>query len=214
MYDFVAIIPARSKSSSVKNKNMTLFNRKPLMDYTIDSINPFGIDTYLLTDSEEYCNHAVEKGINYILEDEIGNSTKMDENLLPYIYPRFKGKHVVLLQPTSPLRLFGIIEKCLSKYNGDSLVTVEEFGDWCYNGNGEALFDRFNRPLRQSKDFKVYKYFDGNILIRNLDKWFEEKCIIGENPVLVKNSRINTIQVDTMEDVRELENVLRWKEID
>lgn len=209
-WNHIVVIPARSKSKTVPNKNMRMFGDKPLLDYTIDAIKPFNFQTYILTDSVEYGEYAKSKGIDYILEDEIGSSTKMDENLLPYIYPRFKNHNMILLQPTSPLRLFGIIDECLKQYDGHSLLTVEEIGSWLYKNNSQNLMiDRFNRPLKQSPDFNTYYYFDGNILIRNINEWANDKCLVNDSPVLVKNSRINTLQIDTMDDVQEFENILK-----
>ena len=213
MMNYVVIIPARAGSKTIKNKNMMEFNNKPLLDWTIDAIKPFGIPTYLLTDSDEYISHAVKKGIEYIKQDKIGSSTKMDENLLPYIYPRFKDYHIILLQPTSPLRLFNIIQKCLEKYDGHSLLTVEGVGNWLYRNNITPLFDRFNRPLKQDSDFNSYQFYDGNILIRNINEWYSEKCIVGEFPVLVKNSKINSLQIDTLEDIDEFYDYINWGKV-
>lgn len=206
--NYIAIIPARSKSKTIKNKNMMAFGNKPLLKYSIDDILKYNIPTYVLTDSEEYGQFARQCGCDYILQTEIGNSTKIDENLLPYIYPRFKDHHIILLQPTSPLRLFGIIDDCLKQYDGHSLLTIEEFGSWVYKNKTEPLFDRFNRPLKQSKDFNTYYFFDGNILIRNINEWADDHCLVNDNPVLVKNYKINTIQIDTMDDINEFNNYL------
>ena len=208
MKNYVVIIPARSKSKTIKNKNMMVFNNKPLLDWTIDSIKPFQIDTYLLTDSDDYIEHAKQKGVKSIKQTEIGSSTKMDENLLPYVYPRFKDCHIILMQPTSPLRLFNIIQKCLEKYDGHSLLTVEEVGNWLYRNNITPMFDRFNRPLKQSPDFNSYQFHDGNILIRNVNEWFNDKCLVSDSPVLVRNHKINSIQIDTHDDIKEFSDIL------
>ena len=185
-----------------------VFNNKPLLDWTIDSIKPFQIDTYLLTDSDDYIEHAKQKGVKSIKQTEIGSSTKMDENLLPYVYPRFKDCHIILMQPTSPLRLFNIIQKCLEKYDGHSLLTVEEVGNWLYRNNITPMFDRFNRPLKQSPDFNSYQFYDGNILIRNVNEWFNDKCLVSDSPVLVRNHKINSIQIDTHDDIKEFSDIL------
>lgn len=46
----IAIIPARSGSKGLKNKNLKLFNKKPLIFYPIDAAIKSGvIDTILVT---------------------------------------------------------------------------------------------------------------------------------------------------------------------
>lgn len=210
-YELIAIIPARKGSKTIPNKNMFLLNNKPLLSYTYEFCIKNDLETYLLTDSEEYAKYAFDNyKIETIQESKIDSNTIMDMNLLPYLYPRFKDKHIVLLQATSPIREFNIFERCLDQYDGHCLITCEKIGSWTYLNKTESLFDRFNRPLKQDPNYKSYYFFDGNILIRNINDWENEKCIVSQNPVIIENSKINSLQIDYMYEMEEAEKILKF----
>ena len=60
----IAIIPARSGSKGLKDKNIRLLNGKPLLAYTIEAAIDSGCyDTVMVsTDSEKYADIAREYG--------------------------------------------------------------------------------------------------------------------------------------------------------
>ena len=60
----IAIIPARSGSKGLKDKNIRMLNGKPLLAYTIQAALDSGcFDTVMVsTDSEEYARIAEEYG--------------------------------------------------------------------------------------------------------------------------------------------------------
>lgn len=209
-YDYIAIVPARQNSRTIPHKNMRLLDNKPLLSYTFDFCKKYDLETYLLTDSDEYQEYAKKQyGFDSIEESLIDSNTIMDMNLLPYLYPRFKDKHIILLQPTSPIRQFNIFDRCIDQYDGNSLITCETIGSWTYVNKITPLFDRFHRPLKDDPDYKKYYFFDGNILIRNLNEWEREKCIVSENPVMVENSKLNSAQIDYKYEMDEVEQVLK-----
>lgn len=209
-YDLVAIVPARKGSRTIPNKNMCLLNNKPLLSYTFEFCKDHSLETYLLTDSYEYEQYAFDNyNILTIQESQIDSNTIMDMNLLPYLYPRFKDKHIVLLQATSPIREFNIFERCLDQYDGHCLITCEKIGSWTYLNKTTPLFDRFNRPLKQDPNYKSYYFFDGNILIRNMNDWYEEKCIVSSKPVIIENSKVNSLQIDFKYEMDEAESILK-----
>lgn len=212
MYDFIAIIPARAGSKTIKNKNMIDVCGKPLIQYTIDECLKRKLETYVLTDDESIIRYIKENEFNkvsYIHQTSIGDNTIIDHNLLPYLYPRFKHCHAIYLQPTSPIRMFDIIDRCISAYDGSSCLTVEKTGNWTYKGNSSCpLFDRFNRPLKKDPSFTDYYFHDGNVIIRSIDDWENEHCIVSANPVLVENNKINCIQIDYPSELEEVRNLI------
>ncbi len=109
----LAIIPARSGSKGLKDKNIMLLNGKPLIAYSIESaINSGLFDTVMVsTDSNKYSDIAKSFGAEVpFLRSEKTSSDKasswdaVEEVLDNY---RLLGKDFdtfTLLQPTSPLR--------------------------------------------------------------------------------------------------------------
>ena len=62
----LAIIPARSGSKGLKDKNIKLLNGKPLLAYTIEAARESGLfdEIMVSTDSQEYADIAKQWGAN------------------------------------------------------------------------------------------------------------------------------------------------------
>lgn len=109
----LAIIPARSGSKGLKDKNIKLLGGKPLLAHTIEAAVKSCCFTEVMvsTDKEEYADIARNYGAEIPFlrnpENSADNSSSWDvvkEVLFKY---RSLGKEfevVTLLQPTSPLR--------------------------------------------------------------------------------------------------------------
>lgn len=133
----LGIIPARSGSKSVKDKNIKPLAGKPLMSYSIKAglackkINKLVVST----DSQKYTQLAEFYGAEVIerpseLAQDDTPMIKVLQHAVKEIEKQGeKVEIVVLLDPTSPLRLVKDIEACLEELNKPetkSVVTVTE----------------------------------------------------------------------------------------
>ena len=109
----IAIIPARSGSKGLKNKNIKLLNKKPLIAYTIEAAQKSNMfdEIFVSTDSIEYSMIAKEWGANvpFLRSPELSTDVSSSWDVVKdtIINYRKMGKEfdtVALLQPTSPLR--------------------------------------------------------------------------------------------------------------
>lgn len=110
----IAIIPARSGSKGLKDKNIRILNNKPLLSYSIEAAIKSGLfdEVMVSTDSERYSEIAKEYGARVPFlrsaENSEDNSNSFDvvrEVLYKYLEKGKKFESICLLQPTSPLRL-------------------------------------------------------------------------------------------------------------
>lgn len=109
----IAIIPARSGSKGLKDKNIKLLNGVPLLAYTIKAAvesNMFN-EIFVSTDSEVYAQIAREWGANVpflrsaeLSGDEVSAWDVVRDSIKRYEGLGKKFDTVALLQPTSPLR--------------------------------------------------------------------------------------------------------------
>ena len=133
----VALIPARSGSERIKDKNIRLLNGHPLIAYTISSAlnsNAFD-DVVVSTDSEEYKNIADYYGARVIIRPkEISGANSPDIQWVIHVMDelKIKGKEYELfsiLRPTSPFRRSRTIQRAIKSFNNskdaDSLRAVE-----------------------------------------------------------------------------------------
>ena len=109
----IAIIPARSGSKGLKDKNIKLLNGKPLIYYTIKAAldsNCFD-EVYVSTDSEKYRDIAIECGasVPFLRNTENAGDKSSSWDVVRECLAKYKeiGKDFdcfMLLQPTSPLK--------------------------------------------------------------------------------------------------------------
>lgn len=105
----IAIIPARSGSKGVKNKNILPICGKPMLAYTIEAAVQSGLfeRVILSTDSEEYGRIGEEYGAEvYYRGDELSNDTAPTFVVIEDLFKKIEldFDYFMLLQATSPLR--------------------------------------------------------------------------------------------------------------
>lgn len=119
----LAIIPARSGSKGLKDKNIKLLNGKPLMAYTIEAaVESQVFDKIVVsTDSPAYAEIAEECGAEvpflrpeHLAGDEVATSDVIIDLLARQKKDGFVFDCFMLLQPTSPLRTSEDIKKAIN----------------------------------------------------------------------------------------------------
>jgi CMP-N,N'-diacetyllegionaminic acid synthase len=109
----IAIIPARSGSKGLKDKNIKPLNGKPLLAYTIQAarVSEMFDEIVVSTDSAEYAEIAKQWGANVPLlrSKELASDTASTWDAIKEVlrYYSSRGRDfdtVAVLQPTSPLR--------------------------------------------------------------------------------------------------------------
>lgn len=148
----IALIPARSGSKRVPNKNIHILAGHPLIAYTISAAKQSGIFSSILvsTDSEEYASIAKQYGaeVPFLRSAEISNDLSLDIEWVEFTLQKLKGSGreydcFSILRPTSPFRLPSTIQRAwkefLNEEGVDSLRAVEKCKEhpgkmWVVNG--------------------------------------------------------------------------------
>lgn len=197
----IAIIPARSGSKGLPDKNIMEVNGKPLMHYTIEAALQSGcFDTVMVsTDSEKYAQVARNGGAEVpflrsqgnagdkssswdVIREVLSNYEKMGQNF----------DYVALLQPTSPLRdaedIKGVFEK-LKDPNVESVTTIVEVEhpiQWCFRlEKNEQITELATSPYSHARRQELDTYYreNGAVFVVPADKvrnpeydLYQEKC--------------------------------------
>ena len=196
----LAIIPARSGSKELKDKNIKLLNGKPLMAYTIEAaIKSKMFDEVMVsTDSEKYAEIAKQYGakVPFMRNSKLSNDTASSWDVVRNVLDKYKeaGKEfdtVALLQPTSPLRTAEDIVKgykILKDKSANSVIGVCEVGHspLCMNTLPEDnVMVNFINPkvagLPRQKLDKYYRINGALYIIRTdtinkIDNLYNDKC--------------------------------------
>ena len=138
MYKAVALIPARSGSKRIKDKNILKINGHPLLAYTIKvAINCKLFDRIVcVTDSRKYAKIAEKYGaeVPLLRPKNISHSKSPDIEWVTWIMKILnqENKYDIfsILRPTSPLRTVKMIKSAWNKFiknkKCDSLRAIEK----------------------------------------------------------------------------------------
>lgn len=109
----IAIIPARSGSKGLIDKNVRLLNGKPLLAYSIKAAKESNLfdEIMVSTDSELYSKIALEYGakVPFLRSSILSSDTASSWDVVKDVINKYKELNtefetIALLQPTSPLR--------------------------------------------------------------------------------------------------------------
>jgi len=119
------IVPARSGSKGLPDKNIKVLGDKPLLVWTaraIQKANPGNCVAVLSTDSERYADVSREAGLSVPFirpvdcSDDTASALAVIDHALQWFLSEYNylPEQVMWLQPTSPFRSSAIIEQALA----------------------------------------------------------------------------------------------------
>lgn len=212
---FLAIIPARSGSKGIIDKNIKEINNKPLIAYTIDACIKSGIFDNIIvsTDSKNYAEIAESYGasVPFLRPKELSIDEAASTDVILHVLKEMDKiekvyDYIVFLQPTSPLRNENhIIESVnkLLKYNANSIVSICEVDHssninvvFDSNERLDFLFDDSKKIRRQ--DMKKEYRINGAIYICKMDYYVKYKSFYGEKSYPYIMDKISSIDIDDM----------------
>ena len=217
--NILAIIPARSGSQRLKNKNILKFDDKPLIAHTIlEALKIKELDEIIVsTDSKQISKISKKYGANvpFLRPKYLSKSTTSSFSVVLHAINYFKKKNiefrsVVLLQPTSPLRKENHIRSAYQLYKNkkaDSIISVCENDhpmEWINHIDKSLSLKKFiskkNIFLNSSEFKKSYK-LNGAIYIANIKYYLKQKTFFLKKNVFAYIMEKNySIDIDTKID--------------
>jgi len=194
--DIIAIIPARGGSRGIPRKNLAQLNGRPLIYYTIieagksnylDRIFVSTDDGEIAAVAREYRAEVIERPVELGRDDT--PSFLVYQHVIRYV-EEHEGLHpgiIVILQPTSPLRIREDIDGALDQFlesDHDTVVSVcaaEHPPHWMYTLDGDKmklLIPSGDRVLRRQDAPAVYRV-NGAVYVIRRDVIMKEGRILG-----------------------------------
>lgn len=224
-----AIIPARKGSKGIPNKNITLLNGVPLVEYTIkQAYETKTIDKIIVsTDSEEVCNIASKYDISVknLRPENLSNDTAILYDVIKYEIENNKLLEekfdiIILLQPTSPLRTSTMIEDALKDFvneGQESAVSVSEVEEHPVfmrtideDNQLKKVLDVDSTIRRQ--DLPRYYKVNGMIYINRIVDFNGEYISLNDNKSAIIIPKEYAIDIDNLEDLKRAENFVKTLE--
>lgn len=220
-----ALIPARSGSKGLKDKNIIDLCSKPLISYTIEgAINSRVFEkVYVSTDSEKYAQISKKFGAEIIIRSkELAKDNTPTFDVAKDFIEKTKeinADYFVLLQPTSPLRnanhikeAVEVFEKNYNKFDFLSSVTKSHHPSVLIHPLGEdnsmKYFDiDYSKYRRQNyKDYAP----NGAIYIAKIKEYLKQKHFYGEKSIAYIMDEISSVDIDNILDL-ELAKIIMEK---
>lgn len=215
----LAIIPARSGSKGLKDKNILDLNGHPMMYYSIRAALDSGcFDTVMVsTDSKKYALIAEECGaeVPFLRSEELSSDTAGSWDMVREVLKKYKHigqefDYVTLLQPTSPLRDSEDIKNAyglLSKANVTNVVSVTEVDhpvQWCFELPEDASMEEMAQSpysTMRRQDLKTYYRENGAIYIVDAKKIMNDSYnVYSDNCYAFVMPREKSVDIDTKID--------------
>lgn len=225
----LGIVPARGGSKGILRKNVRILDGKPLLAYTASAARQSArLSSVLLsTDDPEIAEigKAVGLDVPFLRPAELAlDSTPMIEVVLHAIrWAQSRGEPydaVCLLQPTSPLRSAGTIDRCISRlWEGevDCVVSVrpvppEYNPHWVYFETPEGLLRPSiggTEPIPSRQLLPSAFHRDGSVFAAKTQSVLAHESLYGERTVGVLSPEDEACDLDTEEQWELLERKLQ-----
>ena len=215
-FAILGLIPARSGSKGLKNKNILKIGKKSLIEFSIIEAKKCKKIKKLIisTDSKKIINISKNYDLETIKRPKklCLDSTKIFDVIMHALKVEKKQKneydYVVLIQPTTPLKTKKMLDegiKIIIKKKSDTLVSVYPVED-----NHPARMYKINRgylkPMirnmqsQNRQDLSKIYHRDGNVYIFKVKSLYANNSLYGKkiSPLIV-NPKYK-LNIDTLED--------------
>lgn len=223
----LAIITARGTSKGVPRKNMRSVGGKPLIAWTIEEAQESKYIDRLILSSEDA--EIIETARSFKCEVPFARPVELAGDKVPatdvviHILKTLPEHYdyVVLLQPTSPMRLAedigGCIKLCIEA-RSPACVSVTEADKpphWMY----EIRKDKTMSPIlpiknlpSQRQDLPTTYILNGAVYVAKTDWLLEKKTFMTEETIAYQMPREHSLDIDTEMDIQICEMLLRMKQ--
>lgn len=228
--EILGFIPARGGSKGIPGKNVYPLNGKPLITYTIEEAKKSRITRlFVSTDSKEIADVSQAAGVSvpFLRSSALAEDHSIISDVILDALDQLQSRDkyipdvIVLLQPTSPLRKAQYIDESIElflKNDVDSVISVSEPMEHpsltvFWNGPTEmklALGEKYKILPRQA--YPNYYTINGMIYVFSPKTIRKYKNVFGEKVLPYKTGKSESIDIDTIEELRVLEAILEYRE--
>ncbi|NQT33487.1 MAG: acylneuraminate cytidylyltransferase family protein [Candidatus Omnitrophica bacterium] len=186
----LGIIPARGGSKGIPRKNVKMIAGKPLIAWSIEAAKMSKmIDRFVVsTDDLEIAAIAREYGAEVVDRPaELATDEATTISALQHVLSVIDADTVVLLQPTSPVRDEGLIDRCIERFQAsqaDNLATgfickLKEYGTY----------------YQRRQDMEGFFYDDGNVYVVKADI-IKKGTLFGKKVERIEITREQNSEID------------------
>jgi len=213
-----ALVPMKEHSERVPRKNIRLLAGKPTFHWIIEALDnsPYIDEIIINTDSEEISRNAKDnfnvtiiKRPDYLLGDMVSI-----QSIIEYDLSQTSGEYYLQTHSTNPLVTTKTINKAIeaffSQREHDALFSVTPVKKRFYWKDGKAI-NHDPRVLIRTQDLEPIYEENSCIYIFSKEINIRVKNRLGSNPMMFPMDRLESVDIDTMEDFLWAEYLLKKK---
>jgi CMP-N-acetylneuraminic acid synthetase len=224
----LTIIPARGGSKGILRKNLHLINGNPLIYYTVKLVQEVGgtLIPFLSTDDDEIIDYCASLGLStgYKRPASLATDESPTIDAVFHAMEFYEEKEgvkldaVLLLQPTSPIRLVSELKEAVMIFiekSLKSLVSVARMREHPYecvienSGSWNFLSKPDNQLTRRQLYPNNFYFIDGSFYLATPEFLRENKSFLLEGISYLYQSKIKySIDIDEIEDMKIAEIIL------
>ena len=228
--DFYIYIPAKKKSSALKNKNLKIINGKKLIEYTLDfallSLKKNIVRGVILdSDSRDVLNLAKNKNIfTYKRPSHLAKkNTLISEVILNFFMSsqsnNFFINNIILLQPTSPYRKISDLKSCIKLYstyrhrNKILISAIKSDSNYFkyFIKNNESYTPAIDKKylFQNRQSFPTSFKPNGSFYIFRKKDFISEKNFPTNKIIIYPMKKKDSYDIDTISDFENFRNFLK-----
>ena len=212
----IAIIPIRSGSKGIPNKNVKMLAGKPLIWWVLNSLEQSKVNKIIVSTDPEYKkiieNFKFNKLKVYIRDKKNSTDISSTEDVLLETISKLKlVDDIILVQATSPLTSFKDINNGIKLYNNyDSILSVVRQKRFIWNSEGKSLNYNYKlRPRRQ--DWNGYLVENGAFYINHSSNILRDKNRLSGKIGLCEMNEKTYYEIDSLDDFKIIENLIKYE---
>tara|TARA_Y100000741_G_C18056376_1_gene478613 strand:- start:29 stop:718 length:690 start_codon:yes stop_codon:yes gene_type:complete len=218
----IAIIPARSKSKRIKNKNVKFFYNKPILEWTIQIIQSSNLfeEIIVSTDSKSIAKIAQKYGAQIpfyrpkYLSGDFVTTTKVIKHVIKKL--KIKDKKICCIYPTAVLMHSEDLKKGFNLFNSSNFDYV-----FSATRHEKSVLRSFSIKSKKIKPIFLdhYKkrtqdldstFFDtGMFYWGKVEAWLNEKTMFSNKSSIIEIPFYRSIDIDLPQDWEKAEKIFK-----
>jgi N-acylneuraminate cytidylyltransferase len=226
----IAIIPARGGSKRIPRKNIKMLLGKPIIGYAIENAISSGLfeSVIVSTDDEEIAEISKSFGAEVPffrtseLSDDFATTVDVIADTISNLGEKFDTDTLVCcIYPVTPLLRYERISQaitCLKNENWDyvfsgQLLPISLNRTFELNNSGVVKINNLDHVYTRTQDLSTSYYDAGQFYLGHRASWAQRKSIFGSNSTIIKMSKLEAIDVDTLDDWEDMETLVQLRKL-